>query len=166
MKLRTYGKVISDLGNLLGASIHTVAFSELYAAMSTGVIDANISSAQVGLENRLHEVCKYFNGWPLVIYSKFYFVNKNSWNALPPDLQGIVTSAANTMFREMWKEQFVDELQTRKNLESKGMTIVDIAPTEIAKVSDMCKKQLLPPWLAKTGADGQQLFKLFDKYSK
>jgi len=41
-------------------------------------------------------------------------VNKNSWNALPQDLQGIVTSAASTMFREMWKEQFVDEMQSRK----------------------------------------------------
>jgi TRAP-type C4-dicarboxylate transport system substrate-binding protein len=158
--------VISALGHLLGSSVHTVAFSELYAAMATGVIEANVSSAQVALENRLYEVCKYFDCWPLLVYSKFYFVNKNSWNALPKDLQGIVTSAAQPMFREMWKEQFVDELDTRKTLASKGMTIVDIAPTEIAKVADMCNKQLLPAWLAKTGADGQQLFKIFEKYSK
>jgi TRAP-type C4-dicarboxylate transport system substrate-binding protein len=166
LKLRTYGRVISDLGEALGASVHKVAFSELYSALATGVVEANVSSAQVGIENRLYEVCKYFNDWPLLVYSKFYFINKKSWDALPKDLQDIVTSAAATMFHTMWKEQFVDEPLSRKVLESKGMTMVEIAPAEVAKVGDICNEKLLPTWQKEMGPDGQQLFNIFAKYAK
>ena len=166
LKLRTYGRVISDLGKALGASVHKVAFSELYSALATGVVEANVSSAQVALENRLYEVCKYFNPWPLLIYSKFYFVNKKAWDALPADLKDIVTSAAAPMFHTMWKEHFVDEPESRKALVSKGMTMVDIAPAEVAKVGEICNKKLLPTWLKEMGADGQKLFNIFAKYAK
>ena len=166
LKLRTYGRVISDIGKLLGASVHKVAFAELYSALATGVVEANVSSAQVALENRVYEVCKYFNAWPLLIYSKFYFVNKKAWDALPKDLKDIVTSAAAPMFRTMWQEHFVDEPQSRKALVAKGMTMVNIAPSEVAKVEELCNQKLLPTWKKEMGADGQKLFKIFAKYAK
>jgi len=95
MKVRGWG-IVADFLDKIGAKATSVAFDELYTALSTGVIDASAGSNWVDVyDAKLYEVCPYIfpvmlsgtNGGPIVI-------NLDSWNSLPDDLKAILEVAA------------------------------------------------------------------------
>ena len=127
--------------------------------------EGNVGNARSTLDNKFYEVCDYYLRWPLIAYSKFYLVNKQAWEALPPDLQAIVTDAANTMVRRMWEEEWMAEFDMQKELAAKGMQVVEISPEEIAKATAIIEAKVWPEWLEKAGDDGKALLDIFLKYS-
>jgi TRAP-type mannitol/chloroaromatic compound transport system substrate-binding protein len=86
---------------------------ELYTSLQTGVIDA---VEWVGPYNDLalglHEVAKYYYypGWHEPGAMLEFIVNKQSFDALPADLQAIVTTASRAANQEM-----LDEYTARNN---------------------------------------------------
>jgi len=88
MKLRApapYGKFMANLG----AQPVTMAFSEVYSALATGVIDGCCSSNLVDYrDGRWYEFAKYFHPTPVTPSQVTpLVVNKNVWAELPPELQ-------------------------------------------------------------------------------
>jgi TRAP-type mannitol/chloroaromatic compound transport system substrate-binding protein len=87
--------------------------SELYTSLQTGVIDA---TEWVGPYNDralgLHEVAKYYYypGWHETGTTLELIVNGDAFNALPVDLQAIVTTAARAVNQDM-----LDEFTARNN---------------------------------------------------
>lgn len=86
---------------------------EIYTSLQTGVIDA---AEWVGPYNDLalglHEVARYYYypGWHEPGAMLEFIVNQDSYNALPPDLQAIVTQAARAVNQDM-----LDEFTARNN---------------------------------------------------
>lgn len=103
------GEVFSAAG---GTSVR-ISGGELYTSLQTGVIDA---AEWVGPYNDLalglHEVAKYYYypGWHEPGAMLEFIVNKDSYEALPPDLQAIVTAAARAANQDM-----LDEFTARNN---------------------------------------------------
>ena len=86
---------------------------ELYTSLQTGVIDA---AEWVGPYNDLalglHEVAEYYYypGWHEAGAMLEFIVNKQSFEALPADLQAVVTNASRAANQEM-----LDEYTARNN---------------------------------------------------
>ncbi len=103
------GEVFSAAG---GTSVR-ISGGELYTSLQTGVIDA---AEWVGPYNDLalglHEVAKYYYypGWHEPGAMLEFIVNKDAYEALPPDLQAIVTVAARAVNQDM-----LDEFTARNN---------------------------------------------------
>lgn len=97
------GEVFTEAG---GTAV-TIPGSELYTSMQTGVIDA---TEWVGPYNDrilgFHEVAKYYYypGWHEPGSILEFIVNKDSFAALPKDLQAIVRQAARAASQDMWDE--------------------------------------------------------------
>jgi TRAP-type transport system periplasmic protein len=93
LKFRAAGKFFEHLLNTQGASITSMASSEIYMALQTKVLDACMTSAESFVSYRLYEQLEYFNtpenysvwymGEPLVISTK-------TWGSLSPSQQKIV----------------------------------------------------------------------------
>jgi TRAP-type C4-dicarboxylate transport system substrate-binding protein len=93
LKFRAAGKFFEHLLNTQGASITSMASSEIYMALQTKVLDACMTSAESFVSYRLYEQLEYFNtpenysvwymGEPLVISTK-------TWASLTPGQQKIV----------------------------------------------------------------------------
>jgi len=93
LKFRAAGKFFEHLLNTQGASITSMASSEIYMALQTKVLDACMTSAESFVSYRLYEQLEYFNspenvsvwymGEPLVISTK-------TWASLTPSQQKIV----------------------------------------------------------------------------
>jgi TRAP-type C4-dicarboxylate transport system substrate-binding protein len=93
LKFRAAGKFFEHLLNTQGASITSMASSEIYMALQTKVLDACMTSAESFISYRLYEQLEYFNspenyavwymGEPLVISTK-------TWTSLTPAQQKIV----------------------------------------------------------------------------
>jgi TRAP-type mannitol/chloroaromatic compound transport system substrate-binding protein len=103
------GEVFAEAG---GTAVR-ISGSELYTSLQTGVIDA---TEWVGPYNDLalglFEVAKYYYypGWHEPGAMLELIVNQDSFDALPPDLQAIVTYAARAASQDM-----LDEFTARNN---------------------------------------------------
>ncbi|MFU8765399.1 MAG: TRAP transporter substrate-binding protein [Haliea sp.] len=112
LKMRIPG-LAGEVFTAAGGTAVRISGGELYTSLQTGVIDA---AEWVGPYNDLalglHEVAKYYYypGWHEPGAMLEFIVNKDAYEALPPDLQAIVTVAARAVNQDM-----LDEFTARNN---------------------------------------------------
>ncbi|MFY9320726.1 TRAP transporter substrate-binding protein DctP [Lentibacter algarum] len=118
MKLRApgaYGKFVANLG----AQPVTMAFSETYSALATGVIDGCCSSTLVDYrDGRFYEFAKYFH--PVAVTPSQVtqlVVNRDAWATLSPELQTITETTnvwhgvQHAVRGNAWTKEAVAEMQ-------------------------------------------------------
>ncbi|MEH6567969.1 MAG: TRAP transporter substrate-binding protein [Halioglobus sp.] len=112
LKMRIPG-LAGEVFAAVGGSPIRIPGGELYTSLQTGVIDA---AEWVGPYNDLalglHEVAEYYYypGWHEPGAMLEFIVNKQSFEALPADLQAVVTNASRAANQEM-----LDEYTARNN---------------------------------------------------
>lgn len=112
LKMRIPG-LAGDVFVEAGGTAVRISGGDLYTSLQTGVIDA---AEWVGPYNDLalgmHEVARYYYypGWHEPGSMLEFIVNKDSFDALPADLQAIVTYAARAANQDM-----LDEFTARNN---------------------------------------------------
>ncbi|MGR5453510.1 TRAP transporter substrate-binding protein [Vibrio alfacsensis] len=114
-----YGKFLRNLG----ASPASLAWSEIYTSLATGVIDGSIGSNLIDHRDGNHvEVAKYMYRLPIAGAQALpIVVNKNAWNKLPDDLKAIVRAASAVHAREQMTKSRFWESQAIADMEAKGM---------------------------------------------
>ncbi|CAG4882980.1 C4-dicarboxylate-binding periplasmic protein DctP [Georgfuchsia toluolica] len=94
LKLRIQSsKVLDAQMRALGATPQVMAFSEVYQALQTGVVDGTENPASNFYTQKMHEVQKY-----LILSDHGYLgyaviVNKQFWEELPPDIRAQLQDA-------------------------------------------------------------------------
>jgi TRAP-type C4-dicarboxylate transport system substrate-binding protein len=88
LKFRAAGKLFEFMLNEAGASITSMASSEMYMAMQTGVLNAGLTSAESFVSYRLYEQLEFFNTPEK--YSIWYMaepivMSMTTWNSLSAD---------------------------------------------------------------------------------
>lgn len=73
-----------------GASPVSMAVSELYMALKTGVVDAQENSAMNFYKMKLYEVQKYFSEINYAWMGPLVTMNEEKWKSIPADLQDII----------------------------------------------------------------------------
>ncbi|MFM2480470.1 TRAP transporter substrate-binding protein [Celerinatantimonas sp. YJH-8] len=122
MKIRApgaYGKFLRKLG----ASPVSLAWSEIYTSLATGVIDGSIGSNMIDHRDGNHvEVAKYMYPMPLAGAQVLpIIVNRSAWNKLPDDLKGIVRAATVIHARDQLTKSRMWESQAVADMEKKGL---------------------------------------------
>ncbi|MGY0614955.1 TRAP transporter substrate-binding protein [Vibrio sp. FJH11] len=122
MKIRApgaYGKFLRNLG----ASPVSLAWSEIYTSLATGVIDGSIGSNMIDHRDGNHvEVAKYMYPLPLAGAQVLpIVVNKKAWAKLSPDLQAIVKAATTVHAQEQMTKSILWESQAIADMEAKGL---------------------------------------------
>lgn len=128
MKIRVMNNdLFTGMVNAMGGNGTPMAFAEVYQALSTGVVD--------GAENNLpsfesvghYEVSGFYSLSEHLIIPECICVNTAKFNALSPELQEAVVSAAteaSVFQRELWAEQTA---ASRTAVEAAGVKINEIA---------------------------------------
>lgn len=121
MKLRASGSM-ALFEDLVGAAVTNVSGSELYSALSTGIVDgATWGSAQAMVQMNLQEVASYYmDPDPIIGQWNCIYVNLDWWNGLTTDQQNsleaaiqmagynrtIATEANNVLTKELFQSQY------------------------------------------------------------
>jgi TRAP-type C4-dicarboxylate transport system substrate-binding protein len=147
-----YGKFLRNLG----ASPVSLAWSEIYTSLATGVIDGSIGSNMIDHRDGNHvEVAKYMYKLPLAGAQVLpIIVNRNAWNKLPDDLKKAVKDATITHAEEQLTKSKQWEAEAVKEMEEKGLQWSP-EPSEADKKA----------W-AEAGASLYDEYSAQDKYSK
>jgi len=137
----------------LGVQPQVMAFSEVYLAMQTGVVDGSENSLPNFLTQKFYEVQKYlaltyhgYDGYAVI-------VNKKFWDGLPADIRSTLDKAMQEA------TTYENELSLKENDEGVAkikatgrVQVYDITPEEQAAL----RKALLPVHKAMESRIGKQ----------
>jgi len=127
LMIRSFGD-IGKIWERAGAELVTVSAGEMYTALALGTIDAaNWGDARGFRDMHIEEIAPYFIGPPIMKYGEEgEFMNLDTWNSLPADLQeictlcdrenlvkhvaenGITSAEAKAYFSEEWGTTFIE----------------------------------------------------------
>lgn len=140
------GKKIGAVGQFLPSFIDAVGgvgvsshAAPRYADMQTGVMDGSFLIHEMADDYKYYEVAKYATnvGWG-GLWGNPLMVNKDLWNKIPVEDQQLFLSWG--VWSEVWSAQVLLAERLGKMFaqwEKAGVTVIDMAPEEIAKWNEM-----------------------------
>lgn len=92
MKVREGGgRMIAALYSAVGASVTTVAYSDLYTAMQTKLVDAVVTSIDGAVAIKLQETIKFVSLFDHILAPYVMMVNRTKFNSYDEETQTIIT---------------------------------------------------------------------------
>jgi C4-dicarboxylate-binding protein DctP len=134
-------KVLEEEMRSLGALPQVMAFSEVYQALQTGVVDGTENPISNLYTQKMHEVQKFLTLTDHGYLGYAVIVNKKFWDGLPADVRGQLETAmkeATVYANKIAKEQNDHDLEAVKK---SGKTTVSV-PTKEERMA--FKKALVP----------------------
>ena len=134
LKIRATGQM-GEITKALGAVPMPLEMPDVYEALRRGVIDGIMVDLSTLKAWKFADVVKYVTAsWRLGTGFTFYFVmNKNKWNALPPDIKKIFEEVAFETKEEqakLWNKMDIDGVDFFK---TQGGQMIPLADAEVTK---------------------------------
>ena len=134
-------KVLGDQMKALGALPQVMAFSEVYQALQTGVVDGTENPPSNFYTQKMHEVQKYLALTNHGYLGYAVIVNKKFWDGLPADVKGALESAMKDATK------YADDIAKKEN-DDAIEAVKKSGKTEIITLTDAekaaLKKALVP----------------------
>ncbi len=156
LRFRTFSPATNRFATIVGAQPTLVQAAELAQAFATGVVQAQITSAQTGVDTSAWDYARVFTPLGFSMTKNAVLVSRRALEALPADLQQAVRSAAERA--EARGYQLAEEAQrgTEQMLASRGMQIVPPTP-EFLEGLRRVSRQMTDEWVQRAGEDGAKL---------
>jgi C4-dicarboxylate-binding protein DctP len=124
-------KVLDGSMRALGATPQVMAFSEVYQALQTGVVDGNENTPSNIYTQKMHEVQKFLTMSNHGVVEYAVIVNKKFWDGLPADIRAILEGAMKeaTAFTNAIAQQQNDEAIEKMKASGK-IQIITLTPEE------------------------------------
>ena len=161
LKLRIQSsKVLDEQMRALGANPQVMAFSEVYQAMQTGVVDGSENPPSNIFTQKMHEVQKHLTVTNHGYIGYAVIVNKKFWDKLPADLRAQLESALKeaTDYANNIAQQEND--QALENIRKSGKTVIYV-PTDAERAE--WRKTLVPVHNAMEERIGKELIAAVNK---
>ena len=123
-------KVLEAQMRALKAIPQTMAFSEVYQALQTGVVDGTENPVSNFFTQKMHEVQKYMTVSDHGYLGYAVIVNKQFWDALPADLRGQLETAmaeATDYANKIAKEKNDQDLESVRKTGKTEVTVLSAA---------------------------------------
>jgi len=162
LKMRAYNPATSKIAELVGAQPVTVQAAELAQAMTTGVVNANITSGATGYDTKAWENVKYYYDTQAWLPKNIVFVSQKAFDALDKPTQDAVLKAAGEAETRGWKVAQEKTSWYTDQLAKNGMTV---APPSAQLKADLKKigDTMTADWVNNAGADGKAIVDEFKK---
>ncbi|MFC1980958.1 TRAP transporter substrate-binding protein [Chloroflexota bacterium] len=165
LKFRVSGGLHVKIFETWGAVPVTVSGPELYTALATGVCDGTQITFGSAPGYNLHEITEHMTQIDCSNSTHIAFMNLDTWNKLPPDLQKIVEEAGAEIAVNIAKVYDGQSDDAVSDYQEKGVKLY--VPTEEEK--ELWREPLVPIWedwvssMEKQGLPGQQVYDAFVK---
>lgn len=125
LKMRTYDTNGAKVVSMLGGSPHQMPFSEVYPALSTGVIDSVLTSAQTAVDGKFWEVLNYYVPTNVTAPRYNITINLDEFNKLDQEIQDGIIQAGEEM-DEFMRETLLEIIEeTEEKVVEEGIEIVE-----------------------------------------
>ena len=163
LKIRTYDKNGTTALNEMGAAAVRLSWADVVPSISTGAIDAVLTSAEGGVSGSFWEHFDTFTEiYNYAIPLNFVHISKDVFDGLSAEQQAAVLEAAEETRDANWAA-IPDRLATTYGqLEENKVTVVPSANDEYRSALQAAGEAALSDWLESTGERGQALIDAFN----
>ena len=162
-KIRASGRMTAKFLEALGAEGVNLAFSEVPGALQRGVVDCAVTGAGSGYSAGWWEVSTHLldlplGGWDPVVTA----INLDRWNALSPEQQEALQSAAAAdLEAPAWaaaEGALGNDVACLTggacaSGEARSMTLVKASDSDFAEARRILETEVLPDWAERSGGD-------------
>ena len=161
LKFRISGSKIADqYFRILGSIPQIMAFSEVYQALQTGVVDGCENTPSNYLSQKFHEVQKHITVSYHAHLQYAVIVNSKFWASLPADIRGPLEKAMNEA------TDYTNEIAVKEN-EDALKEIKDSGKSELHYLTPEQKKAwqvaMQPTWQWAEGRVGKEVIAIMQK---
>lgn len=165
LRIRTYDKNGTDTLKAAGAAPLQIAWSDLVPQLSTGGVDAVLTSADGGKQISVWE---YVSDFTEVNYAMALFVahvNKDAFDGLAPEAQAALLDTVAACDEYNWGIMEASRTSPYPILIENGMTITtdDEVPAEVFKLLEEAAASVRDAWLEEAGERGSAILDEFNK---
>lgn len=127
-----------------GAKPTPMAFSEVFTSLQSGTIQGQENPLAMIKSGNFYEVQKFLNKTEHLRTWLYFAMSEQSYQALPPDLQKIVSEVGKETQAYEHELFLKDEAELEEFLTSKGMTIIsDVDQAAFAKLANDAMEKLM-----------------------
>jgi TRAP-type C4-dicarboxylate transport system substrate-binding protein len=159
-RFRTFSPMTNRFAQLIGAQPTLVQSAELAQAFATGVVNAQITSAQTGVDTQAWDYAKIFTPLGFSMTKNAVIISRRALEGLPAELQQAIRAAAMKAEERGYQLSREAQQQTEQTLASRGMQIVPATPAFMDGLRQV-SRTMTDEWVARAGEDGK---KLIDAY--
>lgn len=156
-KMRTYNATTVRIAELLGAQAVDVPTAQIDDALAEGRIDAMITSAVTGAENRVWSGFRYFYEINAFFPKNLTFVNSHAFAGLPADQRKAVADGARAAETRGWAAARDAARQSMDALERNGLK-VERPPHLLRPVIRRLGERFSLEWLGQVGPEANEVF--------
>ena len=159
LQTRAAGKSFEQMLAAAGASIASMASSEIYSAMQTGVLDAANTSSSSFESYRIFEQVKcYTPAGDTALWFMYQplLINKSAYEGLTDEQRTALDAAAKKAEAFYLEEAKKQDAQSVKAFEEAGVEIKAMTPDEFKQWQDIAKESSYKTFVDQT-PDGQKL---------
>lgn len=162
MQMRAAGKAFEQMLAGAGASIASMASSEIYNAMQTGVLDGANTSSSSFVSYRIYEQVACYTppgDYALWFMYQPLLMNKSTFDGLTEEQQAALLAGAEKAQAFYLEEAKKEDAESRRVFEENGVEISDMTEEEFNAWRALAQETSYPAFVEST-PDGQHLLDL------
>lgn len=160
LRFRTFSPATNRFATIVGAQPTLVQAAELAQAFATGVVQAQITSAQTGVDTSAWDYARVFTPLGFTMTKNAVMVSRRAMEALPATMQQDIRAAAARAEVRGYELSGESQVNSERTLGQRGMQV--IPPT--AEFMDGLRRvstQMTNEWMERAGADGRALIEAY-----
>jgi TRAP-type transport system periplasmic protein len=155
--MRTYNQSTARLAEMLGARPVQVPMSEVNAALSAGKVDAMITSAVTGVENKVWANVQHYYPIDAWFPKNIVFANLKAFESLEPVHQTALVEASRRAEARGWALSQQQEAESTAELRRQGIDVANLPP-QFARDFKRLGERFSLEWLRTVGSEANQIF--------
>lgn len=166
LKLRTNNPNTTKTFQNAGATPTFLAWGDVPAALSTGVIDSVVTSCESGVSARFYEQMKYYTRLDIEIGVFMVHMHKPTLDKLTPELRRAVLDAAAEARTAALIRTTARIDENTKTIKANGVTVVDTLQPQFRAQLVKAGSFLMDDWKKKVGPDAAKILVSFEQEKK
>jgi TRAP-type C4-dicarboxylate transport system substrate-binding protein len=163
LRIRTYDANGTATFKALGAAPEQISFTEAVKRLTSGEIQAVLSSGDGGAGARLWDYLDHFTAINYAMPLSLVTINLDVWKQLTPALQRAVRDAASATETRQWTAIRARVDANYARMRANLVTVTPAAPPELTAALKEAGKVALDSWLAQVGAEGRVLLADYER---
>ena len=145
VKIRCQSMKASELvTEMLGYIATPMALSDCFTSLQTGVIDGMIGSGAEGYYSNYRDLSTYYLPYNDHFEVWYLYVNQDKFDALTPEQQEALTTAAKEMEEARWEVAPEQTAEYEQMLVDNGTTIIEFTDEELEYFAKKCADEVWP----------------------
>jgi TRAP-type C4-dicarboxylate transport system substrate-binding protein len=160
LRFRTFSPATNRFATIVGAQPTLVQAAELAQAFATGVAQAQITSAQTGVDTSAWDYARVFTPLGFTMTKNAVMVSRRAMEALPANVQQEIRAAAARAEVRGYELSEESRVNSERTLAQRGMQVIPPTP-EFMEGLRRVSAQMTNEWVERAGADGRTLIEAY-----